>query len=360
MNPAKPTLFIDRDGTLIEEPPDEQVDTYEKLRFMPGSVPALLSLQQRGFRLVMVSNQDGLGSAGFPRERFEGPHGLLMQLLESQGIHFDAVLICPHLPGDGCDCRKPRTAMIDEYVAGNPIDPLRSFVVGDRETDLELARNLGIGAIRILKDGGDEFTWAAAARCLGQPAHRTGQVARKTRETDIEVSVDLDAELPVRISTGLGFFDHMLEQVARHGGFSLELRCAGDLGVDEHHTVEDCALALGQALRAALGDKRGIGRYGFVLPMDESQAQVAIDLSGRPYAVFEGRFGRERVGELPTELVPHFFRSLGESLGAAIHVSVRGENSHHMVEACFKAVGRALRQAIRVEGHELPSSKGVL
>jgi len=360
MNPAKPTLFIDRDGTLIEEPADEQVDAYEKLRFMPGAVPALLSLQERGFRLVMVTNQDGLGSASFPRERFEGPHRLLMQLLESQGIRFDAVLICPHLPGDGCDCRKPRTAMIDEYVADNPIEPLRSFVVGDRETDVELARNLGIGAIRILKDGGDEFTWAAAARCLTQPAHRRAQVVRRTKETDIEVSVDLDAGSPVRISTGLGFFDHMLEQVARHGGFSLELRCAGDLGVDEHHTVEDCALALGQALRQALGDKRGIGRYGFVLPMDESQAQVAIDLSGRPYAVFEGRFGRERIGELPTELVPHFFRSLGDSLGAAIHVSVRGENSHHMVEACFKAVGRALRQAIRVEGHELPSSKGVL
>ena len=360
MNPAKPTLFIDRDGTLIEEPPDEQVDAYEKLRFMPGAVPALLSLQEHGFRLVMVTNQDGLGTSSFPRERFEGPHRLLMQLLESQGIRFDAVLICPHLPGDGCACRKPQTAMIDDYVAGNPIEPQRSFVVGDRETDLELARNLGIGAIRSLKDGGEAFTWAAATRCLTQTAHRRAQVVRRTKETDIEVNVDLDAESPVGISTGLGFFDHMLEQVARHGGFSLELRCAGDLGVDEHHTVEDCALALGQALRQALGDKRGIGRYGFVLPMDESQAQVAIDLSGRPYAVFEGRFGRERIGELPTELVPHFFRSLGDSLGAAIHVSVRGENSHHMVEACFKAVGRALRQAIRVDGRELPSSKGVL
>ncbi|MBS1199529.1 MAG: hisB [Proteobacteria bacterium] len=360
MSAAKPTLFIDRDGTLIEEPPDEQVDSFEKLRFMPGAVAALLRLQEAGFRLVMVTNQDGLGTQSFPQARFDGPHALMMQLFESQGIRFDAVLICPHLPADGCDCRKPRTAMVDEYVAGNPIERARSFVIGDRQTDLDLARNLGIGAIRILKGDADDFTWAAAARCLTQPAHRTALVTRRTRETDIEVKVDLDAELPVGISTGLGFFDHMLEQVARHGGFSLQLRCAGDLRVDEHHTVEDCALALGQALRQALGDKRGIGRYGFVLPMDESQAQVAIDLSGRPYAVFEGRFGRERVGELPTELVPHFFRSLGDSLGAAIHVSVRGENSHHMVEACFKAVGRALRQAIRVEGHELPSSKGVL
>ena len=360
MNTPTPTLFIDRDGTLIEEPDDEQVDAFEKLRFMPGVVPALLQLQESGFRLVMVTNQDGLGTHSFPRKCFEGPHGLMMQLFESQGIRFDAVLVCPHLPGDGCDCRKPRTAMVDEYVAGHPIDPVRSFVIGDRETDLELARNLGIGAIRILKDGAGDFTWSAAARCLAARHPRRARITRKTRETDIEVKVDLDAELPVAISTGLGFYDHMLEQVARHGGFSLELRCAGDLRVDEHHTVEDCALALGQALREALGDKRGVGRYGFVLPMDESLAQVAIDLSGRPYAAFEGRFGRERVGELPTELVPHFFRSVGDALGAAVHVSVHGENTHHMVEACFKSFGRALRQAIRLEGRELPSSKGVL
>ena len=355
-----PTLFIDRDGTLIEEPLDEQVDSYSKLRFMRGVLPALLALQAAGYRLVMISNQDGLGTASFPLEDFEGPQQLMMQLFESQGVRFDAVLICPHLPGDGCDCRKPGTRLVDEYLAASPMDPARSFVIGDRETDLELARKLGIGAVRILRDGGEEHGWEAAARCLARGPGRRGQVTRRTRETDIEVSVNLDEELPVEISTGLGFFDHMLEQVARHGGFSLKLSCRGDLQVDEHHTVEDCALALGQALREALGDKRGIARFGFLLPMDESRAQVAIDLSGRPYAVFEGTFGRERVGELPTELVPHFFRSLGEALGAAIHVSVRGENTHHMVEACFKSVGRALRQAFRVEGTELPSSKGVL
>jgi imidazoleglycerol-phosphate dehydratase/histidinol-phosphatase len=360
MNPPRATLLIDRDGTLIEEPPDEQVDSYAKLRFMPGIVPALLDLQAAGFRLVMITNQDGLGTPGFPQEQFDGPQALLMQLLESQGIRFDAVLICPHLPGDGCDCRKPRTALVDEYVARAPLDPSRSFVIGDRETDLELARNLGIGSVRILRDGGPESGWAGAARRLLQRPARVGHVRRRTRETAIEVTVDLDRESPVEIATGIGFFDHMLDQVARHGGFSLRLRCDGDLGVDEHHSVEDCALALGQALRAALGDKQGIGRFGFLLPMDESEAQVALDLSGRPYATFEGSFPRERVGALPTELVPHFFRSLGESLGAAIHVSVRGENAHHMVEACFKAVGRALRQAVRVEGSELPSSKGVL
>ncbi|MCJ7453443.1 MAG: imidazoleglycerol-phosphate dehydratase HisB, partial [Steroidobacteraceae bacterium] len=266
----------------------------------------------------------------------------------------------PHLPADGCDCRKPKTALVDDYVARSPIDPARSYVVGDRETDITLARNLGLAAIRILRDGGPEYTWAAAVRCLTQSPERSAQVKRRTRETDIDVKVALDAESPITIATGLGFFDHMLEQIARHGGFSLELTCRGDLQIDEHHTVEDCALALGQALRQALGDKRGIARFGFLLPMDETQAQVAIDLSGRPYSVFEGSFNRERVGELPTELVPHFFRSFAETLGAAIHISVKGENTHHMVEACFKATGRALRQAVRIEGRELPSSKGVL
>jgi len=360
MNAAQPTLFIDRDGTLIEEPPDEQVDSYAKLRFMPGVIPALLALRDAGFRLVMITNQDGLGTESFPQERFAGPQELMLQVFGSQGIRFDAILVCPHLPTDGCACRKPGTALVDEYLAAAPIDPKRSYVIGDRESDAALAANLGIPSIRILRDGDPGQTWEAAARRLTQSPRRRAQVRRQTRETDIDVRVDLDAESPIRISTGLGFFDHMLEQVARHGGFSLELTCHGDLQIDEHHTVEDCALVLGQALRQALGDKRGIARFGFLLPMDESRAQVAIDLSGRPYAVFEGRFNRERVGELPTELVPHFFRSLGETLGAAIHISVRGENTHHMVEACFKATGRALRQALRVEGAELPSSKGVL
>jgi imidazoleglycerol-phosphate dehydratase/histidinol-phosphatase len=213
--------------------------------------------------------------------------------------------------------------------------------------------------LRVRADGTDGATWPAIVERLRRPA-RTATVLRKTRETDIRARVNLDATTPVAIATGIGFYDHMLEQVARHGGFALELTCTGDLEIDEHHTVEDCALALGQALRQALGDKLGIARFGFVLPMDEAQAQVAIDLSGRSYAVFEGRFGRESVGGLPTELVPHFFRSLADSLLAAVHVKVDGENSHHMVEACFKATGRALRQAVRVEGTELPSSKGVL
>jgi len=360
MTTPQPTLFIDRDGTIIEEPADEQVDSYDKLRFMPGVIPALIALQAAGYRLVMITNQDGLGTDCFPEPAFRGPHELVMQVLASQGIHFDEVLICPHRPGDGCDCRKPRTALVDAYVGHALIDPARSYVIGDRDTDIELGANLGIGALRVRRDGDATASWPGVVARLTGVAPRRAELRRTTRETDITVRVDLGAESPIRIATGIGFFDHMLEQVARHGGFALDLECRGDLRVDEHHTVEDCALALGEVLRKALGDKRGIARFGFLLPMDESRAQVAIDLSGRPYAVFEGSFSRERVGELPTELVPHFFRSLGEALGAAIHVQVQGENSHHMIEACFKAVGRALRQAIRIEGSELPSSKGVL
>jgi len=352
-------LFIDRDGTLIEEPPDEQVDSLQKVRLLPGVIPALLELQRAGYGLVLVSNQDGLGSETFPEASFREPQDFLRTLLESQGIRFEAEFFCPHRPADDCQCRKPRTGLLTEFLAARAMDLQRSFVIGDRETDMQLADNLGIAGLRVRADGDGDSTWAAIAARLCR-RDRTAHVGRRTRETQIEVTVHLDRTAPVSIATGIGFFDHMLEQVARHGGFGLELTCKGDLEVDEHHTVEDCALAFGQALRNALGDKVGIARYGFLLPMDESQARVAIDLSGRPYAVFEGRFGRESVGGLPTELVPHFFRSLADSLGAAIHVEVRGENSHHMVEACFKGVGRALRQAFRVEGTELPSSKGVL
>ncbi|NJD32263.1 MAG: bifunctional histidinol-phosphatase/imidazoleglycerol-phosphate dehydratase HisB [Gammaproteobacteria bacterium] len=350
-------LFIDRDGTLIEEPHDKQVDSLAKVRLAPGVIPALLELKQAGYRFVLVSNQDGLGTPSFPEPDFREPQDFMREIFASQGIEFDAEFFCPHFPADDCDCRKPKTGLLTEFLAAREIDRDASYVIGDRQTDLDLAANLGVRGIRIHGDGGE--SWPAIAQRLCRP-ERVARVSRRTKETEIDVAVNLDRETPVSISTGIGFFDHMLEQVARHGGFSLELACTGDLQVDEHHTVEDCALALGQALREALGDKRGIGRYGFVLPMDEALAQVAIDLSGRAYAVFTGRFGRDAVGGLPMELVPHFFRSLADSLGAAIHIEVRGENTHHMVEACFKGVGRALRRAVRVRGTELPSSKGVL
>ena len=352
-------LFIDRDGTLVEEPHDEQVDSLAKIRLLPGVIPALLDLKRAGYRFVLVSNQDGLGTDAFPEHAFREPQDFLRELFASQGIEFDAEFFCPHFPQDDCACRKPRIGLLTDYLAGRDLDLDDSYVIGDRQTDLDLAANLGIAGLRVRVNGADDESWPAIAARLIRPP-RMARVARRTCETEIEVCVNLDRELPVSIATGIGFFDHMLEQVARHGSFSLDLTCKGDLAVDEHHTVEDCALALGQALREALGDKRGIGRYGFVLPMDEALAQVAIDLSGRAYAVFTGRFGRDTVGGLPTELVPHFFHSLAESLGAAIHIEVKGENAHHMVEACFKGVGRALRRAIRVQGGELPSSKGVL
>lgn len=354
---ALPVLFVDRDGTLVEEPADEQVDRLDKIRFMPGVFAALQRLAAAGYRLVMVTNQDGLGTASFPRESFEQVHQFILQGFESQGIIFDETFICPHRPADGCACRKPDARHVGDYFQRVKVDPARSAVVGDRDTDIELAGNLGVRGLRVRLDGTPAERWQAIAQeLLARRAH----VRRTTRETDVSIDVDLDAENPVAIATGHGFFDHMLEQLARHGGFSLRLACKGDLHIDEHHTVEDCALALGTALRQALGDKRGIGRYGFLLPMDEARVQVAIDLSGRPYSVFEGRFSRTEVGGLATELVPHFFRSLAETLGAALHVSVSGENTHHMVEACFKGVGRALRQALRREGSELPSTKGVL
>lgn len=350
-------LFLDRDGTLVEEPPDEQVDDVAKIRFVPGVFAALQRLQQEGYRLVMVTNQDGLGTASFPRDDFEKPQRFILEAFASQGIHFDEIFVCPHRRTDGCDCRKPKTALVTDWVRNAGVDLSRSAIVGDRDTDLEFGRNLGIQALRVTVNGPMAETWPQITATL---LARRAKLERKTRETDISVSVDLDAEGPITARTGIGFFDHMLEQVAKHGGFALELHCKGDLDVDEHHTVEDCALALGEALRRALGDKRGIGRYGFLLPMDEARAQIAIDLSGRAYAVFEGQFSRDQVGGLPTELVPHFFRSLADSLGAALHVSVIGDNSHHQIEACFKGVGRALRMACRREGHELPSTKGVL
>jgi imidazoleglycerol-phosphate dehydratase/histidinol-phosphatase len=352
-------LFLDRDGTLNEEPPDEQVDSVEKVRLMPGVVPALLDLKRAGFAFVMVTNQDGLGTSSFPQDNFERAQRFIVDLFSSQGIEFDAVCVCPHFKHEDCGCRKPKLGMVQEYLAAQPIDRARSYMIGDRDTDMEFAANLGLQGLRVRLHGTAQETWPAVARRIMEQARRA-ELHRKTKETDIHVAVDLSREGPSNIATGLGFFDHMLEQIAKHGGFALQLECTGDLHVDEHHTIEDCALALGAALREALGDKRGIARYGFLLAMDEAEAQVALDISGRPYFVWEGRFNRERVGELPTELVPHFFRSFAETLGAALHISVRGENSHHMIESCFKGLGRSLRQAIRLEGGELPSTKGTL
>jgi imidazoleglycerol-phosphate dehydratase/histidinol-phosphatase len=353
---SRKILFVDRDGCLIEEPADEQIDSYEKLALLPGVIAALQRCVAAGYELVMVTNQDGLGTESFPEPHFTGPHELLMRILASQGIPFREVLIDRSFPHEGLDTRKPGVGMLRHYLADDGWSRAASAMVGDRQTDLQFAANMGVRGFLVGPKG---LSWEAIAHeLLDRP--RTATVTRNTKETRITVSVDLDRAAEPKAHTGLGFFDHMLEQIGKHGGFALELSCDGDTHIDEHHTIEDCALAMGQALRQALGDKRGIGRYGFTLPMDESLASAALDLSGRPYFVFEGSFPRERVGEVPTELVPHFFRSLCETLGANLHLSVRGENAHHMVEACFKVVARALRQALRREGSELPSTKGAL
>jgi len=353
---SRKVLFVDRDGCLIVEPPDEQIDSYVKLDLLPGVIAALQRCVAAGYELVMVTNQDGLGTAGFPEEAFLGPQELLLRILASQGIVFREVLVDRSFPHEGLDTRKPGVGLLRHWLGDDGWSRAASAVIGDRESDMQLAANLGVRGFRVGPQGWD---WEEVAhRLLDAP--RMARVARRTRETAIEATVDIDRAADPRVQTGLGFFDHMLEQLGKHGGFALTLTCSGDTHVDEHHTVEDCALALGQALRQALGDKRGIGRYGFTLPMDEALATAALDLSGRPCFVFEGHFPRERVGELPTELVGHFFRSLCETLGANLHLSVRGENAHHMVEACFKVVARTLRQALRREGSELPSTKGAL
>ena len=353
---SRKILFIDRDGCLIEEPADEQIDRFEKFRLMPGVIPALLDLKRAGFRFVMVSNQDGLGTESFPEEDFIGPHELLLQILESQGITFDAIHIDKSFPADNAPTRKPGVGMLLDYLRDPTLDRQHSAVIGDRLTDLELAENMGLRGFRVGPDGQN---WAEITQTI-LTTPRRGLIERNTRETRIRVAVDLDKPGPATIHTGIGFFDHMLEQISSHGGFALELDCRGDLEVDEHHTVEDCALALGQALDQALADRSGMGRYGFVLPMDESQAQVAIDLSGRPAFVFEGDFPRESVGGLHTEMVTHFFASLAQTLKAAVQIKVQGENTHHMVEACFKGVGRALRPALARSGSGIPSTKGLL
>jgi imidazoleglycerol-phosphate dehydratase/histidinol-phosphatase len=355
---AQQILFIDRDGTLVEEPADNQVDDLAKIRLVADVIPSLLELRNNGYRFVMVSNQDGLGTTTFPEQHFQRCQEHILALFESQGISFDEIFICPHTADAGCECRKPRAGLLTAFLAANSIDLRASAVIGDRATDLELAERIGVRGFLIDAQNA-AHSWRDIVTALCRSS-RVAEVHRQTKETDIRVAVNLDSEAPVRITTGIGFYDHMLEQIAKHGGFSLTVRCAGDTEIDDHHTVEDTAICLGSALREALGNKLGIDRYGFTVPMDESEAQVSIDLSGRAYLVFEGEFPSERVGEMSTEMVQHFFRSLADSLGAALHIRVRGANTHHMVEACFKGVGRVLRQAIRRQGNTLPSTKGVL
>ena len=348
-------IFIDRDGTLLREPADEQIDSLEKVAFVPGAISGMKALTGLGYELVMASNQDGLGTSAFPEETFWPAQNLLLKTLEGEGVVFDDILIDRHFPADGSPCRKPGTGMFGKYLDGS-YDMAASWVIGDRETDLELARNLGCKGLQV-----GPLSWEEIVETI-RSTERSAVVARKTRETDIYVRVDLDGKGTSAIDTGLKFLDHMLQQLVTHGGLALEIRCKGDLEVDEHHTMEDVAIALGEAIRQALGDKRGIGRYGFALPMDESRAIVLLDLGGRSELVWDVSFAREYVGDVPTEMFKHFFKSLSSSLQANLYVQARGENNHHLAEGVYKALARTLKQAAarNVFSYDLPSSKGLL
>lgn len=355
----QPILFIDRDGTLIVEPADEQIDAFEKLKFVPGMIRNLAFIRQKtDFKLVMVSNQDGLGTQSFPEETFWPVHNFIMDTLEGEGITFDDILIDRHFPGDNHPNRKPGTGMLKAYIDNPAYDMEGSFVIGDRDTDRQLAENLGCGALILGHNG---TTWDTIAQTLfaGQ---RTAQVVRTTKETDIRVELNVDGMGKADISTGLGFFDHMLEQIARHGQMDLTIRTHGDLNVDEHHTIEDTALALGQCLNKALGDKRGIERYGYCLPMDDSICQVVLDFGGRPWLVWQAEFKRERIGDMPTEMFMHFFKSLSDAALMNLFVKAEGVNEHHKIEGIFKALARALKMAVKrdIYHYELPSTKGML
>jgi imidazoleglycerol-phosphate dehydratase/histidinol-phosphatase len=373
----KKALFIDRDGTIVVEPPDNyQIDTFEELEFLPGAISGLKNVSGLDYELVLASNQDGLGTAAYPEERFWPIHNLMLGVLANEGVVFSDQLIDRTMPAENAPTRKPGTAMFGKYTGGD-YDLAGSFVIGDRITDITLARNLGARGIlvqpremglQMVSEAGLEDTcalvtddWVDIAEYLRLGA-RTATVERTTRETDISVTIDLDGRGTSNIDTGLRFLDHMLAQIIHHAGVSLVVRAVGDLEVDEHHTMEDVAITLGEAIAQALGDKLGIERYGFALPMDESRAMVLIDLGGRIDFEWSVRFARERVGDVPTEMFKHFFKSLAVAMRANLHISAQGENDHHIAEAIFKAFARALRAAIRREplNYKLPSSKGVI
>lgn len=370
----KRVLFIDRDGTLILEPADEQIDSLEKLEYYPGVFTWLGKIAREGtYELVMVTNQDGLGTDRFPEDTFWPAHERMMNTLQAEGIAFREVHIDRSFPEENKATRKPGTGMLGSYFS-EAYDLKNSYVIGDRITDIELSRNLGAKGI-LINDGslrekvGDLEPWCSLITDSWQAIYelvslppRTAQVQRTTRETDIAITINLDGKGKSTISTGLGFFDHMLEQLSRHGSIDLDIKVKGDLHIDEHHTIEDTALALGEAFSKALSDKRGIERYGFCLPMDDCLAQVAVDFGGRPWLVWDAPFTREKIGEMPTEMFFHFFKSFSDASRSNLNIKAEGSNEHHKIEAIFKAFAKAIRMAVKRErgNVELPSTKGVL
>jgi imidazoleglycerol-phosphate dehydratase/histidinol-phosphatase len=372
----KRALFIDRDGTLIVEPEDEQIDSLEKLEFIPGVFRNLFNIQKNtGYELVIVSNQDGLGTDSFPENTFWPVQNKILKAFENEGVTFDDILIDRSFPADNAPTRKPRTGLMGKYMEGD-YDLASSFVIGDRLTDIELAKNLGAKGIlfndgslleELEKQGLEEHCvlvsedWDDIYACVAAP-ERTAEVKRTTKETDIFMRINLDGNGVSEIATGLNFFDHMLAQIGRHAGIDIEINVNGDLEVDEHHTIEDTALALGEAFKKAVGNKKGMERYGFCLPMDDCLALVAIDFGGRPWLVWETEFHREKVGDMPTEMFMHFFKSFSDAAQCNLHIKAEGDNEHHKIEAIFKALARAIKMAVKRDlfNFELPSTKGAL
>jgi imidazoleglycerol-phosphate dehydratase/histidinol-phosphatase len=361
----KKVLFIDRDGTIIREPADEQVDSFEKMMFLPGVITALSAIaRETDFELVMVTNQDGLGTDSYPENTFWPVQNKMLEILKGEGVVFTEIFIDKTVPSQNAPTRKPGTAMLVKYLSQG-IALSSSYVIGDRLTDIQLAKNLGCNAIFIgdknMPDAVLSTTdWNIIYTFLKQ-IPRTARVERKTSETDIQIELNLDGSGKSSIDTGIGFFDHMLEQISRHGNIDLEIKVKGDLHIDEHHTIEDVALALGEAFLKAMGKKKGIERYSFLLPMDDCLAQIALDFGGRPWLVWDVKFSREKIGKVPTELFFHFFKSFSDSAKCNINIIAEGDNEHHKIEAVFKAFARAIKTAVRqTENFNMPSTKGSL
>ena len=355
----KRVLFIDRDGTLIQEPADEQIDSFDKLKFTKGMFKNLGFIHSKlDFEFIMVSNQDGLGTNSFPENTFWPVQNFIIQTLDGEGITFDEILIDRHFPNDNAPTRKPNTGLVEKYINNPEYDMSSSYVIGDRDTDRKFADNIGCKSLILGKDG---MNWDKIAEILFA-GERIAEVKRTTKETDIYIKINLDGTGKCNISTGLGFFDHMLEQIGKHGMMDLTIQTKGDLYVDEHHTIEDTAIALGECILQALGDKRGIERYGYCLPMDDCLCQVAIDFGGRPWLVWDAEFKREKIGEMPTEMFIHFFKSLSDSAKMNLNIKAEGANEHHKIEGIFKALARSLKMAVRrdIYHFELPSTKGKL